>query len=178
MLRAIDVRFVRDGVDLVTPFSLALGAGDYRALVQPSPFAASLAARLCGAIVRPTHGTVFVGDYETRLQPPQAKRRVGFVDAAGFVGDAHAFACEVAFHAECWNRSVSHARARARDVLDALVDDESERDDTTPDLAYARAIGLALVVDVALLVLDRPPDALLERVRALVPHVGVLATVA
>lgn len=121
---------------------------------------------MCGAIVRPTSGTIYVGDYETRLQPPQAKRRVGFVDVAGFDGDAHAFACEVAFHAQCWGIARRLARERVARMLDAL-----SRDD-----AYARAIALAFVTDVDLIVLDQPPGDLAARVRALVPAAALLAT--
>jgi len=165
-LRASDVRFVRGGADLVAPFSLTIDAGDARDLAQPTGFSASLAARVCGAIVRPTSGTIYVGDYETRLQPPQAKRRVGFVDVAGFDGDTHAFACEVAFHAQCWGIARHLARERAARVLDAL-----SRDD-----AYARAIALALVADVDLIVLDQPPGDLAVRVHALAPTAALLAT--
>ncbi len=121
---------------------------------------------MCGAIVRPTSGTIYVGDYETRLQPPQAKRRVGFVDVAGFDGDTHAFACEVAFHAQCWGITRHLASERAARVLDAL-----SRDD-----AYARAIALALVADVDLIVLDQPPGDLAVRVHALAPTAALLAT--
>jgi ABC-type multidrug transport system ATPase subunit len=160
------VRFVRDGTDLIAPFSLTIDAGDTRDLPQPTGFSASLAARVCGAIVRPTSGTIYVGDYETRLQPPQAKRRVGFVDVAGFDGDAHAFACEVAFHAQCWGIARRLARERAARILDALA-----RDD-----AYARALALALVADVDLIVLDQPPDDIVSRVRALAPTSALLAT--
>lgn len=167
VFRAAGVRFVRDGTDLVVPFSLVLGAGESGELAQPTPFAASLAARLCGAIVRPSGGTIFIGDYETRLQPPQAKRRVGFVDAAGFLGDAHAFECEVAFHAECFGVARVRAHARASEVIAALG-----RDD-----AYARAIALALVPPVALLVLDRAHDEIVRRVRDVVPEASILVTV-
>ena len=160
------MRFVRDGEDIIAPFSVTIDAGATYELVQAARFSASLAARLCGAIVRPTSGTIFVGEYETRLQPPQAKRRVGFVDVAGFDGDAHAFACEVAFRAQCWGIPLPLARIRAAQMLDALG-----RDD-----AYSRAIALALVADPALVVLDQPPSDLAARVRALAPTAALLAT--
>lgn len=159
VLRATDVRFVRDGVDLVEPFSLALDAGACATLVQPTPFAAALAARLCAAIVRPTFGSIFVGEYETRLQPPQAKRRVGYVDAVGFAGDAHAFACEIAFRAECWNLDRRAARERADELLAALG---------AVDARYARGVALALLADVSLVVLDRPPAQAIASLRSVV----------
>jgi len=166
VLRATDVRFSRNGRDLVAPFSLTLAAGERADLVQPTAYAASLAARLCGAIVKPSGGSVFIGDYETRLQAPQAKRRVGFVDAAGFLGDTHAFACEVAFHAECWGVAPALARERAASVLAALEGNDR----------YARAVALALVAETALVVLDQPTGEVAARVRALAAGAGLLVT--
>jgi len=167
VLRATEAGFARDGRALVTPFSVSLAARESVRLVQATPFAASLAARMCAAIVKPSSGTIFVGEYETRLQAPQAKRRIGFVDAAGFPGDAHAFACEIAFHAECWGVAPALARGRARDVLRAL--DPSDGGDP-----YARAVALALAADVTLVVLDQPPATLAPRLHALVPGAALL----
>ncbi len=159
---------MRQGVDLVESFSLVLPSSALATIQQPTPFAASLTARLCGAIVRPTHGTILIGDYDTRLQPPQAKRRVGFVDAAGFVGDAHSFACEIAFRAECWDLERATARDRATSVLAAFSVHAPASDGPEPrEAAYARAVALALVADVSLVVLDRPPPSFVERVRSL-----------
>jgi ABC-type Na+ transport system ATPase subunit NatA len=165
VLRARGARFARDGRDLVAPFSLTLAAGETFSLEQPDATAAAIAARLCAAIVKPTEGTIYVGEYETRLQPPQCKRLVGFVDAAGFEGDDHAFKCEVAFRADVWGLDAHDAQARGRAVLEALGDG-----------AYARGVALALVPDVALVVLDRPTSRVVSRVRALAPAAGILRT--
>ena len=110
-------------------------------------------------------GVVYVGEFETRLQPPQAKRLVGFVDAAGFAGDAHAFRCEVAFRADVWGLDHATASARAASVAAALA--------PAPG-AFARAVALALVADVRLVVLDQPPLGTLETIRALAPSAGIV----
>jgi ABC-type Na+ transport system ATPase subunit NatA len=166
VVRATDVRFVRASVDLVTPFSFALLAGETYDLRQPTARAASIAARLCAAIVKPSTGSIVVGHFETRLQAPEAKRRIGFVDARGFVGDAHAFRCEVAFHADVWAVAPALARTRAEATLDALQSD-------TP---YARAIALAFVAEVSLIVLDAPEAGLAARVRAIAPEAALVRT--
>ncbi|GAC1300900.1 MAG: hypothetical protein NVSMB19_08230 [Vulcanimicrobiaceae bacterium] len=166
VLRATGVRFVRESLDLVTPFSFALDAGETQELVQPTPRAASIAARLCAAIVKPTTGSIVVAHFETRLQAPEAKRRIGFVDARGFAGDAHAFRCEVAFHAAVWAVAPDAARARAEATLRALASDDP----------YARAVALALVAESAVIVLDLPEPALAARVRAIAPEAGLVLT--
>lgn len=164
VLRAVEAGFSRDDLTVET-FSFTLRAGESVCVVQPNARAASTAARMCAAIVKPSTGTIFVGEYETRLQPPEAKRRVGFVDAAGFEGDDHAFRCEVAFRADVWNLDPSAAQERARGVLATLGGG-----------AYERAIALALVADVAAVVLDRPAPGVLERLRGLVPLAGIAHT--
>ena len=115
VLRAVDASFARDDLR-VEPFAFVLHAGGDVDVAQATARAASTAARMCAAIVKPSTGTIFVGEYETRLQPPEAKRRVGFVDAAGFAGDEHAFRCEVAFRADVWDLDARAAQGRARDV--------------------------------------------------------------
>jgi ABC-type Na+ transport system ATPase subunit NatA len=151
----------------MTPFSLALEAGADAEIAQPNARAASVAARICAAIVRPTRGVAYIGDFETRLQPPQAKRMVGFVDAAGFSGDTHGLRCEVAFRADVWNLEKNAAQTRASQVLEALG-----------ETAYARAIALALVADVALVVLDQPGPNVARSVRGIVPHAAIITTAA
>jgi ABC-type Na+ transport system ATPase subunit NatA len=170
VLRAIGASFARDEHEIVAPFDLALSRAETVSLAQPTALAASIAARICAAIVKPTTGVVYVGDFETRLQPPQAKRLVGFVDAAGFDGDAHAFRCETAFRAEVWGLEGRASRARAEAVVAALGpgDDRHAR--------YARAVGLALVADVAILVLDQPPKRIVDAARAFAPAVAIVRT--
>jgi len=99
------------------------------------------------------------------LQPPQAKRLVGFVDAGGFDGDLHALRCEIAFRADVWNLDVAAAQVRAAEILAVLGDG-----------AYARAIALALVAEVALVVLDQPTERFIARTRRLVPQAGIVNT--
>ena len=164
ILRAVDARFARAGVD-VGPLDLRLGAGQTLELAEPTARAASIAARLCAAIVKPTSGTILIGEYETRLQPAQAKRSVGCVDAGGFTGGAHAFKCEVAFRSDVWGIGDAGAQSRSRDVLRALGEDP-----------FTRAVALALVADVTLLVLDQPPRRFLRALRALADAPAIVLT--
>ena len=166
-LRADAASFERDGRILVAPFSLAVAGGGDADLEAPGARAATILARMCAAIVKPTRGTVYVGDFETRLQPPQATRLVGYVDAAGYVGDAHAFRCEVAFRADVWGLDHHAAAERANAVAAALAPLGAD--------AFARAVALALVAEVRLVVLNQPPLASLDAIRALVPDAGIVA---
>jgi ABC-type Na+ transport system ATPase subunit NatA len=168
VLRLVAASFHSEAGDAVGPLDLTLAAGEHRALPFATGRAASIAARLCAAIVKPTCGNAYVGDYDTRLQPPQAKRLVGFVDVAGVAGSRYGFACEVAFRAEVWGIDVATARTRARETLRAIGGVQDP---------YARALALALVPDVRLVVFDQPAH---PRFRALLaemhPQIAVLET--
>ncbi len=169
-IRACGASFSSAGEEIVAPFDLVVRKGEIVLSAQPTPRAASIAARICAGIVKPTMGSVYVGDYETRLQPPQAKRLVGFVDVDGFDGDAHAFRNETAFRADVWGVDARAAHARAEKVFAALGSgDERHR-------RYARAIALALVPDVIALVLDQPSRRIFDRVRAFAPLPAIVRT--
>ena len=168
VLRSIEALFA-NGVpaDEVGPLDLVVRAGDDAVLHFATARNASIAARLCAGIVKPTCGRVFVGDFDTRLQPREAKRRVGFVDARGWSGDPHAFNCEVAFRAEVWGIPHAVAERRARKLLAALG---READ------AYGFALALALIAPIDLVVLDQPAARYCDDVRRIEPSVALVQT--
>ncbi len=167
ILRVSDAHFVRDGVELIAPFSLTLEDGQRAALTQPTPNAAKIAARIAAAIVKPTCGSVFISDFDTRLQPPQAKRLVGFVPADGFEGSTRTFARELKFRAQVWNLELATLERSAADVLAALEDLKLE---------YARTVALALAPDVHLIVLECARYGVVERIATLRPNAAIFAS--
>ncbi len=149
------------------PLTFSLQAGERYTLEAASSRAASIAARLCAAIVKPMQGAIYIGDYDTRLQPPQAKRRLGFVDVAGVTADARTFACEVALRADVWGLDRDAAQRRAQELLRAFS--------RCPE-RHARAAALALVTDVQLIILDQPAAALREAMLSAFPELTVVDT--
>ncbi|MGH7728180.1 MAG: hypothetical protein ACREM2_05265 [Vulcanimicrobiaceae bacterium] len=164
-LAVVRAGFRRRDRTIVAPFDLRLAAGESAALAGPDPYAASVLARMCAAIVKPTSGTIYVGDFDARLQPVHAKRLVGFVDRAGFRGDRHDFATCVEFRRLAWGLPREHAAERIAGLREAFGEDR-----------YALALALALLPQVALLVLDQPPPALVARARRAAPQVACLET--
>jgi len=163
ILRVTDAHFVRD-VELITPFSVTLESGQHARLTQPNETAAKIAARIAAAIVKPTYGSVFIGDFDARLQPPQAKRLVGFIPTNGFDGSTRTFAREIKFRAQVWNLELATLERNAAAVLSAL-------EDLHPD--YARTVALALAPDVDLIVLECPTDDAFVRIAALRPDAAI-----
>ena len=168
VLRVSEARFVRDGCELVAPFSIALGAGERATVIQPNEKAAKIAARIAAAIVKPTCGSVVVGDFEARVQPAQAKRLVGFVAACGFAGGTRNLEREVRFRADVWGLDAATLRRNAEIVYAAL--------EPLATTAYARAVALALAPDVAAIVLEQPPLGIADVLVNLRPRAALLST--
>jgi hypothetical protein len=168
LLRVSDARFVRGGCELVAPFSIGLAAGERGTVLQPNELAAKIAARIAAAIVKPTCGSVFVGDFDARLQPAQAKRLVGFVAACGFAGNARSLEREVRFRADVWDLDAQTMRRNAETIYAAL-----ER--VVPP-AYAHAVALALAPDVAVVVLELPPAGVEDALARLRPNAALMST--
>jgi ABC-type Na+ transport system ATPase subunit NatA len=170
VLRVSDARFVRDGLELIAPYSIVLAPGERATLTQPNETAAKIAARIAAGIVKPTCGTVFVGDFDARVQPAQAKRLVGFVAACGFPGGMRGLEREVRFRADVWDLDAATLRRNAEVVSSAL--------ELVATPAYARAVALALAPDVAAIVLEQPPLGIADALAKLRPAAALLTTCA
>jgi len=162
VLRATAARFAFRGSELVTPIELALERGEKVELVQPEPRGASLAARICAGVVKPTAGSVCIEDYDTRLQPAQAKRSVSFVPAQAetFVDD---FLRSLLLYAALFEVERRDAARRVVEV-EALLG----------HAPYAQAVALALSHDAPLIVLDQPPAAIADAIALLRPHAALV----
>jgi energy-coupling factor transporter ATP-binding protein EcfA2 len=171
VLRVVAVRFVRDGADVMAPFSLELGDGDRARLEQPHARGAAVAARVAAGIVKPTFGAVTIADFDSRLQPAQAKRIVGFVPRGGFTGSEREFAREIGFRADVWNVDRAAMHAEADTILRALRASCGDAHD-----AYLRGVALALAPGVRLAVMELAPDGVFETVAALDPRLALVAT--
>ena len=153
VLRAVDAAFALPGAAPVSPFSIELEPGERGSLFLPSRASASIAARMAAGIVKPTSGTLFIADFDPKLQPVQAKRVVGFVPVGGAFGDvprepllAGDRSEVIDFHAALYEVDPATARRRAHAVLSLF--------ETATDEALA--LALALMRPIALLVLDQP----------------------
>jgi hypothetical protein len=161
---------------------LELASGERALLRMPDIRAASTAALLAAGVVKATRGTLYIGDFDPRIQPVQAKRLVGFVPRAGSFGGSARLQwistvgersenrlAIVDFHSALHEVGRDDARRRVADVLAAV-----ERDDES-----AFALALALIRPIALLVVDQPPAHLERCIADVVPAcTAVLATAA
>lgn len=137
-------------------------------LVQPDEESVRIAARIAAAIVKPTNGRVFVGDFDARLQPAQAKRLVGFVPSDGFCATPQAFEREVGFRADVWDADRAEMQRNADAIYAALQDSVPQ--------SWARAVALALAPGVHTIVLENVSAEWTARVATLRPEIALLTT--
>ncbi len=157
-----DVRFQYPaGVLALDGVSLSIGAGEAVALIGENGAGKTTLAKLLNGLLRPTSGTVLVGEDDTRRHTPaQLSRRVGFVfqnpDDQLF---ARTVRDEVAFGPR--NQRVFAGEVQAR--VDRALDDVGLRsaidrhpyDLTAPERKRV-ALAAALAMHTPALILDEP----------------------
>ena len=141
-----------DAEKAIPPVTIALDDGERADFLCDSGFAASIVARLASGIVKCTTGTVFIGGFDPKIQPVQAKRLVGFVSHERFRTrcDPSAY---FAYRAALWEIEPSQAIARGQALL--------KRFDGLP-IDQSMALAGALLHEPRLLVVDRPSQLLRE----------------
>lgn len=147
ILRMRDASYVSRGVTVVSQANLDVNPGERFLQRAASPQEAQAIAMMAAALVRPTSGTVEIGDYDPRVQPVHCKRIVGFVQHDPLPLQEMGFDRYIQYRAALWDIDRERARAVARVLLERLSDMHE---------AFAYPLVGALVANPAMLVLDRP----------------------
>lgn len=162
-----DATFRRGADVLLRPITLTVDAGQCSELACESNPAAGIAARIASGIVKCTSGLVFVADFDPKIQPAQVRRAVGFVP---HVPPRNPFGPRdyFAYRAAMWGLEVDGAVARGMQLLTLL--DGLSLDD-------ALSLAGAFLHDPALIVMERPVDALRDAAQAILrSDAGLFAT--
>jgi len=163
VLRIVRANFVRAGEELVAPFDLDLRCGERATHFSADARAAALTARIAAAVVKPTTGSAYVADFDTRLQAAQAKRCVAFVPANE--SEPGNFARALDFYAAAFDLERSETLRRAGEVTAVLGHG-----------LYARNAALALCHETSLIVLERPAPGVVETLALLRPRAAILCS--
>jgi hypothetical protein len=163
VLRILRANFVRAGEELVPPFDLELHCGELATHFSAGARGAALSARIAAAVVKPTTGAAYIGDFDTHLQAAQAKRCVAFVSAGE--REPGNFARALDFYVAAFDVERGEGLRRANEVLSALGGG-----------AYGRNAALALSHDPSLIVLERPAPGVVETLALLRPRAAILCS--
>ncbi|HEV3152400.1 MAG TPA: hypothetical protein VGZ02_01200 [Candidatus Baltobacteraceae bacterium] len=150
LLEMRSVTYVHHGRTLTGPVTLALEERGRLAYACGDAFAACALSLIAAAIVKPSTGTVFIGAFDTRVQPVHSKRIAGYVQHEAGAHDFTSFTRYIEYRAALWGLPRAESIVRARALLTKL-------DGVHEQFAYP-LVG-ALIAMPQLLVLDRPQAA-------------------
>jgi len=120
----------------------------------------------CG-IIKPSWGAVFIGAFDPRIQPVQAKQLVGYVPHEAMPRDFSTLEAYAQYRAALWSLPAAESIVRARYLRSRLA-----------GLHESFAIPLigALLSAPPLLVLDRPQPAYAEQIVAAAESCAIFST--
>ena len=149
------------------PVTLTLPEGGRLAYACRNARAASVLAMMAAALVRPTEGSVFVGAFDSRIQPVQIKRITGYVPHEAVPHDFPSFTRYIEFRAALWGLPRDQSVVRARALL-ARLEGVHEQ--------FAYPLAGALLASPRLLVLDRPQPAYARQILRAASGCAVFST--
>ena len=167
ILRMRDATYVSRGNIVAPPTSFDIDAGERVAHHAANPLEAEAVAMLAAALVRPSGGTVLIGEYDPRVQPVHCKRLAGFVPHDPLPLREMGFDRFIDYRAALWDIDREHARDEAERILAEL---------RSLHEAFAFPIVGALIAAPRLLVLDRPQPSTREAIYAVAGATAILET--
>lgn len=162
-----DAAFVRSGSEIVSPATLSVDEGERLAYACPNERSAATLALMAAGIVRPSSGRVFIGAFDTRIQPVQVKRMTGYVPYEAVVHEFSTFTSYVEYRAALWGLPRAQTVIRARALLERL---EGVHE------AFAYPLVGALIAEPRLLVLDRPQAAYAPQIIEAAQNCAIVST--
>ena len=137
--------------------SLQLQRGEFVALFGSNGAGKTTFLRVAATLIRPTSGTVFVEGFDTRKQPEEARRKIGFLSHNTFVYRDLSALENLKFF--CRLYGVKEDEARLLEILDRV---DLKRRANDPVRSFSRGmqqrvgIARALLHDPSLILLDEP----------------------
>jgi ABC-type Na+ transport system ATPase subunit NatA len=151
-----DAAYARTGHGIAAPLSLRLECGAFASVVRSNAREAEATAMMAAALLRPSAGSVLIGEYDTRVQPAHCKRIAALVPHDPLPLSRIDARRYMAYRAALWGLDVQQAERRFTDLLERLGGVHE---------AFAYPVAAALLPDPQLLVLDRPQPELIDRAR-------------
>ena len=143
----------------VDSIDLTVSRGEIFGFLGPNGAGKTTTLRMIAGILRPTAGTVLIGDVDVVQQPLVAKAKLGFIPDRPFIYEKLTGAEFLRFVAGLYNQQGSEVDNRARELL-ALFDLEDWRDELVE--SYSHGMRQKLIISSAfvhrpeVIVVDEP----------------------
>ncbi|MFN2448232.1 MAG: hypothetical protein ABR508_00355 [Candidatus Baltobacteraceae bacterium] len=152
---------------VLAPVSLVLEELGHAAHACAGAPAASALAKMVCAMLRPSSGAVYVGAFDTRIQPVQVKRIAAFVPHDAIGPGFGSFEAYIEYRADLWGLDRAQTVVNAGAILESLRGVHE---------AFAYPLAGALAAQPRLLVLDRPQAAYAGAIARAAARCAVLST--
>lgn len=149
------------------PMTLCVESGSRYAFVAAGRGTGAVIAMMAAGIVKPSRGRVFIGAFDPRIQPVQAKRLAGFVPHEAVPHQFASFTQYIEYRAALWGLPRAQSIVRARAILTRL---EGVHE------AFAYPLIGALLAAPRLLVLDRPQAAYASQIAIAAEGCAIFST--
>lgn len=149
------------------PITLAVEERGRAAYACTSGAQAGAVAMMACAMRRPERGVVYIGAFDTRIQPVQAKRIAAFVPHEAVAPGFSSLTAYIEYRADLWGLARSPALIQARAILEQLGGVHE---------AFAYPLAGALIAQPRLLVLDRPQAVYAAQIAAVTAECAIFST--
>jgi ABC-2 type transport system ATP-binding protein len=162
-----DACYAPRGEAVVAPVTFDVAPGEHVSRFCASAREAQALAMMGAALVKPTSGTVLIGDYDPRVQPVHCKRIAAFVPHDPLPFTEMSVEAFIDYRASLWDIDPQRARAHAQVLLERLSGLHE---------AFAYPIVAALLARPSLLVLDRPQRLFAKQIIAAAGPCAIFST--
>lgn len=159
--------FAQGGRLVVQPQSFGIVDGQRMARIYPTAEAASVIALMAGGLVKATNGSVFIGAFDPRIQPVQAKKIAALVPYAPLTFEFPSLDRYIEYRAALWGLPIDESVVRARRVCEQLEGIHA---------AFAYPLAAALMAQPRLLVLDRPQAAYAAQIATVAKYCAIFSS--
>lgn len=120
LLEMREAGYAAGGICIVPPVTLVLEEQGRLAVACEDERAASALAMMACGILKANTGSVYVGAFDTRIQPVQVKRLAGFVPHEAVAPGFPTFERYIEYRADLWGLQRAQAVVRARALRERL----------------------------------------------------------
>jgi len=163
MIRTVDLTKEYDGLRAVDSLNLEVKRGEVFGFLGPNGAGKSTTILMLGAMIEPTRGTCYIGDFEVTRNPLEVKKITGYLpERPGFYDHLDAER-NLDYFARFYGMSEDERRRRIEEVLEVVGLEEARRKkvgEFSRGMIQRLALAQALLNDPEVLLLDEPTSGI------------------
>ncbi|MDI3502209.1 MAG: type transport system ATP-binding protein [Archaeoglobi archaeon] len=163
MIRTVNLTKEYDGIRAVDSLNLEVRKGEVFGFLGPNGAGKSTTILMLGAMIEPTSGTCYIGDFEVTRNPLEVKKITGYLpERPGFYEHLDAEG-NLDYFARFYSMSEEERRRRIKEVLEIVGLEDARRKkvgEFSRGMIQRLALAQALLNDPEVLLLDEPTSGI------------------